>query len=71
MSNIEKADEIGLIAKSIIAPIYMEEISKTYLMATVRDKGRIRSSRNLLVSTYEYDTARTLNVLPLHKINTF
>ena len=69
-SNIEKADEIGRIAKASIAPIEMEEVRKTDPMVILRENGRCRESRNLLIRTAAYEIARARNVLPLHQIKT-
>ena len=63
-------DDIGHIAKASIAPIEMEEVRKTDPMVILRKNGRCRESRNLLIRTSEYDTARARNVLPLHQIKT-
>ena len=39
-------------------------------MFILRDTGRCRASRNLLIRAAEYDTVRTRTVLPLHQIKT-
>ena len=37
-------------------------------MVILREKGRGRSLRNLLIRAASYDTARTHNVIPIHQI---
>ena len=69
-SNREEDDEIGQIAKASIAPIEMEEFRTTKPMVILREKGRCRSSSNLLIRAAAYDTVRTRTVLPIHQIKT-
>ena len=64
-SNIQSTDEIESIAKARVAPKEMELIRTTYWIVFHRDKEMVRSSRNLLLRTAAYDTARIHNVLPL------
>ena len=70
MSNLEKADDIGHVSKTIIEPIEMKEVRKTDPLVILREKGRGRSSRNLLIRAAAYDTLGTQTVLPLHQIKT-
>ena len=69
--NREKADEIVHIAKSIIVPIDMEEVSTTDPMVILRENGKGRFTRNLLIRAAVYSTMRTCTVLTLHQIKTF
>ena len=68
MYYIDKLDEIGLIEKSIIAPIDIEEINTTDPIVILTEKGNGRSLRNLLIREDAYDTVRTRDVLPIHQI---
>ena len=68
--NREEGDEIGQILKASIAPIEMEEFRTTKPMVILREKGRCRSSSNLLIRAAAYDTVRTRTVLPIHQIKT-
>ena len=52
-------------------PIYMEEVRKTNPMVIMRERERVRSLSNLLVSTAAYDIMRTRTSLPLHQIKKF
>ena len=49
----------------------MEKVSTTDPMVILRDKGRCRASRKLLIRADTYDTMRARTVLPLHQIKTF
>ena len=69
-SNIEREDDIGSIEKFSIAPIDMEEVRKSVPMIILREKGKCRASRNLLIRAAACDTMRTRTVLPLYQINT-
>ena len=48
----------------------MEEVRTTDPMVILRDKGRCRASRNLLIGAAAYGTVRTQTFLPIHQINT-
>ena len=61
---------IGKTTKASIVPIELEEVMKMDPMFILREKGRCRASRNLLIRSAAYDTARTQTVLPLHQIKT-
>ena len=69
-SNREKEDDIGCIAKASISKIEMEEVRTTDPMLILRDKGRCRASRNLLIRAAAYETVRSRTILPLHQIKT-
>ena len=48
----------------------MEEFRTTDPMVILRERGRFRASRNLLIRAAAINTARARNVLPLHQIKT-
>ena len=48
----------------------MESVRKIDPMVILMDKGRCRSSWNLLIRAAAYDTVSTWTVLPLHQIKT-
>ena len=69
-SNREKVDDIRRIAKASVTPIEMEKSRTTDTMVILREKGRCRASRNLLIWTAAYDTMRVCTVLHIHQIKT-
>ena len=66
LSNRDKDDDIGCIEKASIANIQMEEVRKTDPMVILREKGRCRSSRNLLIREAAHVTVKARTVLPPH-----
>ena len=67
----EKAGEIGQIAKARISHIDIEAVRKIDYLVILKEKGKCRAPKKLLVRAPAYYTMRTQTVLPLNQIIIF